>query len=72
MNISVNTITSNFENGVSKLNKISIEFSNGEWPNQLNGNVELSSDDNLTLESSEEEIMNVAKQKIKTLLSVDF
>lgn len=69
MKINVNNAQVNFANGKLALQYFSVSFSAGDFPNNINGNLQITSDDGVTIASSEEEVATAAKAKILALVN---
>lgn len=69
MKINVNNAQVNFVNGKLTLQYFSVSFSAGDFPNNINGNLQITPDDGVTIASSEEEVATAAKAKILALVN---
>jgi len=68
-NITVGDIPYAFVNGTLKVKYASVSFNFGQFPNNLNGSLQVTSDDGLSNTPTEEEIKKIALQKIQKLIS---
>lgn len=69
MNISVQGAQVNFVNGKLALGYFNVTFNAGTFPNSLNGSLQITPDDNVTLVSSQEEVAAIAKTKIEAMVT---
>lgn len=69
INITIGDIPYTFVNGVLTLKYVSVSFNSGEFPNNLNGSLQVTLDDGLSNTPTEEEIKKVALEKIQKLIS---
>lgn len=69
MNITVNEKVTSFVDKKEVLKYASVQFNSGQFPNSLNGNLQVTSDDGITVTATEDEIIVAAKTKIKTLIA---
>ena len=71
MNITVGDASVSFADGKLKLDYFNVTFDAGTYPNRLNGAVQVTPDDGLTIMSTEEEVAHAAKLKIQALVADD-
>ncbi|MBS0957174.1 hypothetical protein JK162_01495 [Leuconostoc pseudomesenteroides] len=69
MNITVNNEQVAFVEGKQTLQYASVSFNAGTFPNSLNGNLQVTTDDGISLTSSEDDIKAAAKKKIQALIA---
>lgn len=69
MNITVNEKVTNFVDKKEVLKYASVQFNSGQFPNSLNGNLQVTTDDGITVTAIEDEIIAAAKTKIQTLIA---
>lgn len=69
MNITVNEKVTNFVDKKEVLKYASVQFSSGQFPNSLNGNLQVTSDDGINVTATEDEIIAAAKKKIQALIA---
>jgi len=69
MNITVNEKVTNFVDKKEVLKYASVQFNSGQFPNSLNGNLQVTTDDGITVTATEDEIIAAAKMKIQTLIA---
>ena len=69
INITVGDIPYAFVDGTLKVRYAPVSFSSGQFPNNLNGSLQVTPDDGLSNTPTEEEIKKIALQKIQTLVS---
>ena len=69
MNITVNEKVTNFVDKKEVLKYASVQFNSGQFPNSLNGNLQVTTDDGITVTATEDEIIAAAKTKIQTLIA---
>ncbi len=69
MNITVGDLQVGFVNGKLDLNYASVSFDAGTYPNRLNGSVQVTKEDGISMTSSEDDIKTAAKVKIQKLVS---
>jgi hypothetical protein len=69
MNITVNNEQVAFVEGKQTLQYASVSFNAGAFPNSLNGNLQVTPEDGISLTSSEDDIKAVAKTKIQALIA---
>ncbi|QEA34772.1 hypothetical protein [Weissella soli] len=71
MNMTVGDLQFNFVSGKLTLKYASVTFNAGEWPNSINGSLQVTPDDGISLTSTEDEIKAAAKTKIQALINAD-
>ncbi|MCT8395228.1 hypothetical protein D0499_05310 [Weissella soli] len=71
MNMTVGDLQFNFVAGTLTLKYASVTFNAGEWPNNINGSLQVTPDDGISLTSTEDEIKAAAKTKIQALINAD-
>ena len=71
MNMTVGDLQFNFVSGKLTLKYASVTFNAGDWPNSLNGNLQVTPEDGVSITSTEADIKAAAKTKIKTLITDD-
>lgn len=69
MNITVGDLQVGFVDGALSLKYASVSFDAGEYPNRLNGSVQVTAEDGINLQSSEDDIKAAAKIKIQKLVA---
>ena len=69
MNISVQGAQVNFVDGKLALGYFNVTFNAGTFPNSLNGNLQITPDENVTLDSTQEEVAAIAKAKIEAMVA---
>ena len=69
MNITVNEKVTNFVDKKEVLKYASVQFNSGQFPNSLNGNLQVTSDDGIDITATEDEIISAAKTKIQALIA---
>lgn len=69
MNITVNEKVTNFVDKKEVLKYVSVQFNSGQFPNSLNGNLQVTSDDGIGITATEDEIIAAAKNKIQALIA---
>lgn len=69
MNITVNEKVTNFVDKTEVLRYVSVQFNSGQFPNSLNGNLQVTSDDGITVTATEDEIIAAANKKILALIA---
>ena len=69
--MTVGDLQFSFVDGKLTLKYASVSFNAGEWPNSLNGNLQVTPEDGVSLTSTEAEIKAVAKKKIQALITDD-
>jgi len=68
-NITIGDIPYAFVDGTLKVRYASVSFNSGQFPNNLNGNVQVTPDDGLSNTPTEEEIKKITLQKIQKLIT---
>ncbi|MGX9817888.1 hypothetical protein [Leuconostoc mesenteroides] len=68
MNITVNEKVTNFVDKKEVLAYASVQFNSGQFPNSLNGNLQVTTDDSIDVTATEDEIIAAAKKKIQALI----
>lgn len=71
MNMTVGDLQFSFVDGKLTLKYASVSFNAGTFPNSLNGNLQVTPEDGVSLTSSEDDIKAAAKKKIQTLIADD-
>ena len=71
MNMTVGDLQFNFVSGKLTLKYASVTFNAGEWPNSINGSLQVTPDDGISFTSTEDEIKAAAKTKIQALINAD-
>lgn len=69
MNISVQGAQVNFVDGKLALGYFNVTFNAGTFPNSLNGQLQITPDDNVTVNSTQEEVAVIAKAKIEAMVA---
>ena len=69
MNMTVGDLQFSFVDGKLTLKYASISFNAGTFPNSLNGNLQVTPEDGVSLTSSEDDIKAAAKKKIQALIA---
>lgn len=69
MNISVQGAQVNFVDGKLALGYFNVSFSAGKFPNSLNGQLQITPDQGVTMASSQEDIATVAKKLIQAMVA---
>lgn len=69
MNISAGNASVSFAGGKLKLDYFNVTFDAGTYPDRLNGAVQVTPDDGLTIMSTEDEVAHAAKLKIQALIA---
>lgn len=67
--MTVGDLQFNFVSGKLTLKYASVTFNAGEWPNSINGSLQVTPDDGISLTSTEDEIKAAAKTKIQALIN---
>lgn len=68
-NITIGDVPYAFVDGTLKVQYAPVSFSYGQFPNNLNGSLQVTPDDGLSNIPTEEEIKKIALQKIQKLIS---
>ncbi|WP_420062878.1 hypothetical protein [Leuconostoc lactis] len=71
MNMTVGDLQFSFVDGKLTLKYASVSFNAGTFPNSLNGNLQVTPEDGVSLTSSEDDIKAAAKKKIQALVADD-
>ncbi|AIS74008.1 hypothetical protein [Leuconostoc phage LLC-1] len=69
MNMTVGDLQFSFVDGKLTLKYASVSFNAGTFPNSLNGNLQVTPEDGISLTSSENDIKAAAKKKIQALIA---
>ena len=69
INITIGDIPYAFVDGTLKVQYAPVSFSSGQFPNNLNGSLQVTPDDGLSNTPTEEEIKKIALEKIQILIS---
>ncbi len=69
MNMTVGDLQFSFVDGKLTLKYASISFNAGTFPNSLNGNLQVTPEDGVSMTSSENDIKAAAKKKIQALIA---
>jgi len=69
MNMTVGDLQFSFVDGKLTLKYASVSFNAGTFPNSLNGNLQVTPEDGVSMTSSENEIKAAAKKKIQALIA---
>lgn len=69
MNITVGDANVGFTTGKLALKYFTVSFDAGTYPDRLNGAVQVTPDDGLTIMSTEDEVAHAAKLKIQALIA---
>lgn len=69
MNMTVGDLQFNFVDGKLTLKYASVSFNAGTFPNSLNGNLQVTPEDGISITSTEDDIKAVAKTKIQALIA---
>jgi len=69
--MTVGDLQFSFVDGKLTLKYASVSFNAGEWPNSLNGNLQVTPEDGVSLTSTEADIKAAAKKKIQALIADD-
>lgn len=69
MNMTVGDLQFNFVDGKLTLKYASVSFNAGTFPNSLNGNLQVTPEDGVSLTSTEDDIKAAAKNKIQALIA---
>ncbi len=69
MNMTVGDLQFSFVDGKLTLKYASVSFNAGTFPNSLNGNLQVTPEDGVSLTSTEDDIKAAAKKKIQTLIA---
>ncbi|WP_273717994.1 hypothetical protein [Leuconostoc mesenteroides] len=69
MNMTVGDLQFSFVGGKLTLKYASVSFNAGTFPNSLNGNLQVTPEDGVSMTSSEDDIKAAAKKKIQALIA---
>ncbi|WP_188353871.1 hypothetical protein [Leuconostoc falkenbergense] len=69
MKMTVGDLQFSFVDGKLTLKYASVSFNAGTFPNSLNGNLQVTPEDGISLTSSEDDIKAAAKTKIQALIA---
>ena len=69
MNMTVGDLQFNFVDGKLTLKYASVSFNAGTFPNSLNGNLQVTPEDGVSMTSTEDDIKAAAKKKIQALIA---
>ena len=69
MNMTVGDLQFSFVDGKLTLKYASVSFNAGAFPNSLNGNLQVTPEDGVSLTSTEDDIKAAAKKKIQALIA---
>lgn len=69
MNMTVGDLQVSFVDGKLTLKYASVSFNAGTFPNSLNGNLQVTPDDGVSMTSTEDDIKAAAKKKIQALIA---
>ena len=69
MNITVNGAQVIFVDGKLALEYFNVSFNAGQFPNSLNGNLQIIPSDGVSIQSTPDEVIAVAKIKIQNLVA---
>jgi len=69
MNMTVGDLQFSFVDGQLTLKYASVSFNAGTFPNSLNGNLQVTPEDGVSLTSTEDDIKAAAKKKIQALIA---
>lgn len=69
MNMAVGDLQFNFVDGKLTLKYASVSFNAGTFPNSLNGNLQVTPEDGVSITSTEDDIKAAAKTKIQALIT---
>jgi len=69
MNMTVGDLQFSFVDGKLTLNYASVSFNAGTFPNSLNGNLQVTPEDGVSITSTEDDIKAAAKKKIQALIA---
>lgn len=71
MNMTVGDLQFSFVDGKLTLKYASVSFNAGTFPNSLNGNLQVTPEDGVSITSTEDDIKAAAKKKIQALIADD-
>ena len=69
MNMTVGDLQFSFVDGKLTLKYASVSFNAGTFPNSLNGNLQVTPEDGVSMTSTEDDIKAAAKKKIQALIA---
>ena len=69
MNMTVGKSQTGFVDGKQTLDYTSVSFNAGTFPNSLNGNLQVTPEDGVSMTSTEDDIKAAAKKKIQALIA---
>jgi hypothetical protein len=69
MNMTVGDLQFSFVDGKLTFKYASVSFNAGTFPNSLNGNLQVTPEDGISMTSSEDDIKAAAKKKIQALIA---
>lgn len=69
MNMTVGDLQFSFVDGKLTLKYASVSFNAGTFPNSLNGNLQVTPEDGVSITSTEDDIKAAAKKKIQALIA---
>ncbi|KQB81410.1 hypothetical protein [Leuconostoc lactis] len=69
MNMTVGDLQFSFVDGKLTLKCASVSFNAGTFPNSLNGNLQVTPEDGVSMTSTEDDIKAAAKKKIQALIA---
>ena len=69
MNMTVGDLQFSFVDGKLTLKYASVSFNAGTFPNSLNGNLQVTPEDGVSMKASEDDIKAAAKKKIQALIA---
>lgn len=69
MNIIVNGAQVNFVDGKLTLAYFNVNFSAGKFPNSLNGQLQITPDQGVTMTTSQDDVAGVAKKLIQAMVA---
>lgn len=69
MNITVNGAQVIFVDGKLTLSYFNVSFSAGKFPNSLNGQLQITPDQGVTMASSQEDVATIAKKLIQAMVA---
>lgn len=69
MNITVNGAQVTFVDGKLTLSYFNVSFSAGKFPNSLNGQLQITPDQGVTMASSQEDVATISKKLIQAMVA---
>ena len=69
MNMTVGDLQFSFVDGKLTLKYASVSFNAGTFPNSLNGNLQVTPEDGVSMTSTDDDIKAAAKKKIQALIA---